>query len=126
MILPSGAELKITLSPFEVSRNLYQAILEEVKLVKLDPLAEVDVNLFKDMFCAGFASKKVESCLWKCMERATYNSIRITPDTFEPKEAREDYLQVCIEVAKENVMPFMKSLYAQYKQVFEGLTKGQA
>ena len=108
--LPSGAKLKITLSPFAVSKALYQACLEELKSLKLDPNAEVDLNLFKDLFCAGFSSKRIEQCLDECMKRVHYNDRKITPETFEPAEAREDYLQVCLEVALTNIRPFMKNL----------------
>lgn len=124
--LPSGAVLKITLAPFEDSRGLYQTLLEELKYLKLDMNAEIDGNLLKDIFCSGFSSKKVEAALWKCMLRATYNDAKISIDTFEPAEAREDYLTVCFEVAKENIMPFTKSLYAKYSQVLEKLKPNPA
>ncbi len=117
--LPSGAELEIWVSPFEVSKALYQAMLDEVRGLKLDPKAEVDVNFFKDLFCAGFSSKKVEECLKECLKKATYNGARISSDTFEPVEARQDYMQVCFEVAQENVAPFTKSLYAKYQTILE-------
>lgn len=115
--LPSGALLKITMSPFAVSRALYQALLEEAKGLNLDPGAQVDVNLFKDLFCTALSSKKIESCLWECMKRATYNDLKITEDVFEPEAARDDYLSVCLEVARCNVLPFTKSLYARYADV---------
>lgn len=121
--LPSGATLRVSLSPFGTSRALYQAILDEVKNLKLDPKADVDVNLFKDLFCTLLASKKVEAQVWECMKKATYNNIRITEDTFEPEEARQDYFEVMMNVAKENVMPFMKSLSAQYAPILEMLKK---
>lgn len=112
--LPSGAKLHISLSPFAVSKALYQAVLEEAKLLKLDTDADVDINLFKDLFCSGFSSKKIEVCLEACMRKATYNGIRITADTFEPEEARQDYMQVCWEVAYANLLPFTKSLSQLY------------
>lgn len=112
--LPSGAKLRIQPAPFKDSRALYQAILEEAKVLKLDPKTEIDVNLFKDLFCVGVSSKKIESCLWECMKVVRYNELKIDADTFEKVEAREDYLTVCFEVAKENVLPFMKNLYAKY------------
>ena len=119
--LPSGAVLKITPAPFAEARALYQAVMEELKSIKLDPTADVDVNLYKDLFCAGLASKKIEACLWECMKRVTYDSgpgdFKIDGSTFEPVEARQDYLQVCFEVAQENIEPFMKSLYAQYAKI---------
>lgn len=124
--LPSGAILEIGLSPFASSKALYQACLEEGKGLELDPKAEVDANLFKDIFCVGLSSKKIEACLWKCMEKSLYNEMKITEDTFEPVEARDDYLTVCFEVAKANIMPFTKSLYAQYSPILAMLKKDPA
>jgi hypothetical protein len=119
--LPSGAVLKITPAPFAEARALYQACLEEFKSLKLDPEADVDANLYKDLFCAALASKKIEACIWKCLSRVIYNDgsgdLKVTEDTFEPVNRRDDYITVCYEVASENIRPFMKSLYAQYGQI---------
>lgn len=112
--LPSGAELRIQLSSFGTGRAMYQAVCEELKSLKLDPEAEVDVNLKKDLFLAMMTSKKVESCVWACFEKCLYNESRISEETFEPIEARDDYITLCYEVAKENIAPFWKSLYAEY------------
>lgn len=124
--LPSGAVLKLNSAPFKVSKALYQAVLEECKEVKISFDTPIDVNLIKDLFCTGFSSKKIEDALGKCFERCLYNGQKITDETFEPENARQDYLQVCIEVAKENIDPFMKSLYAQYGDILKGITIGQA
>lgn len=124
--MPSGAILKINLAPFGDSKALYQAVLEEAKGLKIDGQAELDVNLFKDIFCAGFSSKKIEAALMLCMKRALYNDLRITDETWEPVAAREDYMPACFEVAKENLLPFTKSLSAQYALILGQLKKGQA
>ena len=112
--LPSGAMLKISLSPFKVARELYRAVLEEAKGLKFDPKQEIDVNMFKDLFCTAVSSRKIEETLWECFKKATYNGLGITEDTFEPLDARDDYLTACLEVAKVNILPFTKSLFAQY------------
>ncbi len=125
MLLKSGKELKVTLAPFAQSKALLQALLEEAKGIQLESATELDVSLFKDLVCTAIASQKVEAALLKCMERALYQGVKIGPDTFEPAEARGDYLEVCFEVAKENVLPFMKSLSAQFAAIREGLLKGQ-
>lgn len=115
--LPSGAKLEITLAPFEAAKTLFQAVLEEMRGLKLDPNADIDVNLYKDLFCTGFASKKVEAALAECLKRATYNGVKISKDTFEPVEAREDYMQVMLEVAMENLKPFTKNLLQQFQAI---------
>jgi hypothetical protein len=124
--MPSGAILKIQLAPFADSKALYQAVLEEVKGLKIDASQNIDVNLFKDIFCAGFSSKKIESALNKCMEKVLYNDLRISDDTWEKVSAREDYMIACFEVVKENLLPFTKSLSAQYALVLGQLKNGLA
>lgn len=121
--LPSGAELDIQLRPFAESRALYQAFLEEAKSLKLDPAAEVDVNMWKDLACLALSSKRVEEAIWVCFKGCLYKKIQISLDTFEPEEAREDYFTVMMEVARENVLPFTKSLFVQYAAVL-GQLKG--
>lgn len=110
--LPSGAVLKITPAPFAVSKALYQALLRELKGVTMG--FEITQNVFKDLFCAGFSSSEVETCLWECLKRCLYNDLKIDDQTFEPVERREDYLKVCVEVTRDNVFPFAKVLYAEY------------
>lgn len=117
--LPSGAILKIQVAPFGESKNLYQVFLDELKGLKVDPSAEIDVNLFKDLFCMALSSRKIESALEPCLKRCLYNESKIDKDTFEPVERRDDYLTVCFEVAKENILPFTKSLSQQYAHILE-------
>lgn len=112
--LPSGATLKITPAEFPVAKALYQAVLREVRGINGADMKDI----LKEVFCAGFSSPQIEACLWDCFKRCLYNSgggdLKITPDTFEPVERRGDYMKVCTEVAKENITPFVKSLYAEF------------
>ena len=120
--LPSGATLKIGTSPFEVSKALYMALLEEAKGLAFSTATE-RAQLFKDIFCMGFSSKRIEACLWKCFEKVQYcderGDLKIDKDTFEPVKARGDYVAVCMAVAKENVAPFGNGLYAEYAGLFK-------
>lgn len=126
--LQSGAKLKIHLAPFEDARALYQAVLKELKPLSI--AGKADVEMYKDLFCAGFASKEIEEALWVCFQKVQYctksGDLKIDKETFEPEEAREDYLQVCMEVAKANILPFVKSLYVEYGQFFAAMQKDQA
>ncbi len=120
--LPSGATLKIQVSPFTDSKALYQALLTELKAVHIS--AAVDMAaLYKDLFCTGFSSPLIERCLWKCFERCTVEGLKIDKDTFEAIERRDDYMTVCLEVTKDNVGPFAKSLFAGYSE-FLTMTEG--
>jgi hypothetical protein len=126
--LPSGAKLKIQVAPFSDAKALYQAVLKELKGVKFDTKTQIP-NILKDLACASFSSEDVERALWKCFERCTYDSgkgeMRINQDTFEPTEARGDYIDVCTAVAKENILPFVKSLYAEFLTVLETIENVQ-
>lgn len=118
--LPSGAELTIQPAPFVDAKNLYQALLKELKQIKIDTTMEM-VELYKNLFCVGFSSPEIEACLWKCLERCLYDNLKtgglkIVPDTFEPIEAREDFTTVCAEVVKDNIYPFAKTLFAEYEK----------
>jgi hypothetical protein len=124
--LPSGRELRLHAAPFADARELYQAMLEEAKSLKIDAQAEVDVNMFKDLFCAALSSKRIESALWKCMARAIYNGAKVTPEVFEPVEARQDYFDVLFEVTKENILPFTKSLSARFAPMLESVKNSLA
>lgn len=113
LVLPSGATLKITPAEFIVSKALFQAVSRELRSVRG---ANID-DILKDIFCASIASPEIEACVWECFKRCLYNSgagdFKITADTFEAVERRVDYVKVCIEVAKDNITPFVKSLYAE-------------
>ena len=124
--LQSGAKLNITLSPFHVAKNLYSAVLEELKELKVESDTDIDVNLIKNVFCFGFSSKKIELALNECMKRATYEGLKISDQTWEPIEARVDYLECCYEVAKENLLPFMKSLFAKFEEASKLIKSFQA
>lgn len=114
--LPSGAVLKIQVSSFAVSKALYQALLKEIRTI---PVSK-DMNypdIYKELFCTGFASPVIEACLWECFKRCTYDGdAKIDEHTFEAEASRQDYMSVCIEVAKDNIAPFVKSLFAGYQQ----------
>lgn len=124
--LPSGGVLKVHVAPFADGRSLYQAVAEEVKSLRLDPKQDVDVMLYKELFCVAVSSKKIEAAIWQCMKKALINDAPVTEEYFEPVEKRDDYLQVCLEVTRENVAPFMKSLYAAYQPIFQMLLSDQA
>lgn len=121
--LESGKILKITPAPFSDAKAVYQSLLKELKTLKLDAQADVDVNLYKDLFCVALASEELEKAIWKCMERCIYDGHKIIPDTFEDVKAREDYLEVLLVVGKNNVEPFMKALMQKSSHLLEMMKK---
>ena len=125
VILPSGVELSITPAPFADAKELYQAFLDELKYLQMDGSQSIDHNFIKNLFCIGFSSKKIEEKIWKCLSRCLYDKLKITPDTFEPETARADYFDVLFEVAKVNIMPFTKNLYAKFSSITGTIASSQ-
>lgn len=115
--LPSGSELTVQIATFADSKQLFHMLLEEVRTVPMDPSVELDSNFYKDLVCIGMSSKKIEAALQKCFTRCLYNGVRIDHTTFESVEARGDYLTVCLEVAEDNIHPFMKNLSAELSRI---------
>jgi hypothetical protein len=112
--LASGAKLRIQIAPFAVAKALYQAVLREVPRLEIASIGDVEVLLLK-AFALGFSSQHIENALWECFKRCTYNDAKIDKDTFEPIEARGDYMSVCMEVAKSNIFPFMNGLFVLWR-----------
>ena len=121
--LPSGSTLKIGQIPFADAKALYQSCMEELRTVevKSDTMA---IDLYKNLFCVGFSSKRVERALWECLKRCTYNGHKIEEKTWEAVEARQDYWKVCMEVGEEVITPFAKSLSVEFGRFFEAMTTG--
>lgn len=124
--MPSGAILKLNPAPFPEAKALFQAVLEEMKPVDISSKRQV-AELFKDSACAVFASRKVEACLEKCLASCQYgpSELKIDKNSFDKPENREDFVPVCIEVARENLTPFMKGLYAGFAQFLTMMQKDQ-
>ncbi len=119
--LPSGAKLEIYPADFLVAKKAYQVVAQELEGLKLDPQAEVDVNLLKDVMIRSVASEAIDAQIWECMKKCTYNGLKITKDTFQPMSAREDYLPALYEVAVVNISPFLKSLFAKFAATYQSL-----
>ena len=119
----SGETLKIGVVPFRDAKGLFDAVSKEVKASKWDPSQQVDVNFIKDTALALISSEAVEKSLWVCMSRSMYKGLKITEETFEDVKAREDFLEVCYEVAKETLAPFMKNLFAELQPLLELVTQ---
>jgi hypothetical protein len=119
--LASGKKLTITIAPFAPGRRLYQALAREARALKVNGSEEVDFNFRKDLLCTLLASEALEKAVWDCMSSCLYDGKRINEETFEPAEARADYITVCIKVAEANLLPFVKDLYAEFAFLVEAL-----
>jgi hypothetical protein len=114
--MPSGAKLKVWPAPFSDAKALYTAVLEEGKAIEIDRQKSVE-NLLKTLLLTIGSSKKVDSALEKCLEKCLYNDLKFDKNTFEPVEARADYIYVCLEAGKENLGPFASGLYGVWNHL---------
>ena len=122
--LKSGARVEMEIAPLAESAALRRAMAAEIvkaditidmKKLDLKAIAETDLagdvfNSIKNVMLLLIASETVERQLFICMRRCRYNDVKITAETFEPKEARGDFLPIALEVIKMNVLPFFAGL----------------
>lgn len=122
--LASGNVLLLQMATFTVANRLLKAIANELKTVKVgdalnlsagmsvEKLHQMDlpVDALKDLVCQMLASDGVEAALRECMKGCQYNGEAIGKDTFEPEEARQDYLPTAWEVIRLNLVPFFSGL----------------
>ena len=115
--LKSGAILILGTPSFAHGMKLFKVIVNELKLVDLDlstldlrAFAGKDINSLKNAIFPLLGSDALENAIFDCAMKSTYNSMKITRDTFTPDEARADYLPVAWEVIKHTLRPFFVNL----------------
>ncbi len=115
--LKSGAVLTVTIASFSAGNKLMKTVARELsgvdfnlELKNLDELSEKDINVLKNVVFRIIQSDSIEQALLECMKKCLYNEQRITLETFDAEEARQDYLPVAWEVMKANLRPFFSGL----------------
>lgn len=122
--LKSGKVLTLQIASFAVASKLRQAVAIELKGVNLGETFKIaagasatdlggmdlPVDALKNLVCQFLASEAVERAVFECMKVCQYQGERIGQDTFEPEDAREDFLPVAWEVMVMNLAPFFKGL----------------
>lgn len=122
--LKSGAKVEMEIASLSESAALRRSMAAEIvkadimiDLQKLDlkTISQADLagdvfNSIKNVLLVLVSSETVERQLFVCMRRCRYNDVKITAETFEPKEARGDFLPIALEVIKINVLPFFAGL----------------
>jgi hypothetical protein len=114
--LPSGTVITINPAPFLDAKDLFQALATQFQLTPITKDMQV-MELQKNLFTACVSSPLVEKLVWKCLLRCTIENEKVTPETFEDVERRQDYIPACMEVVKENVSPFLTSLSPELKGI---------
>lgn len=117
LTLKSGRSVELQMASFAVAMKLFKTIANELKQVdvqlgsfNLETIKGTDVNAIKNAVFQLLGSDNVERAVRECMGRCLYQGNKIVADTFEPEDARQDYLPVAWEVVKYNLAPFFKGL----------------
>ncbi|AWI10313.1 hypothetical protein [Ereboglobus luteus] len=131
--LPSGATLEVQIASFATGNSLFKTLCRELKNsgvlatsgLALANLAGKDISIIVGPVLQAAGSDDVEHCLWECFKTCLYNNTRITRETFEPEEARGDYLKAAWEVLKTNLAPFFKGIDWKSLAASNAVSKGQ-
>jgi hypothetical protein len=123
--LPSGAELEVTPLDFEPAFEISQVVtrfigLLDVDLTGMDPkqwnsIADIDLAAIKRPLSQVLSNSDLRKAGDKCLVKCTYNGQKVTTKTWEPVEARQDYLYAIFFAMKENVMPFFEGAFSSLK-----------
>lgn len=114
--LKSGRTLGMTMAPFSVGSKLYRTIAKELREVKLElpagtkSITDLDIGVAKDAILQLIASSELEAVVFECFNRCTLDGVKVTRETFESEEGREDYFPAALEVVKYNLTPFFRGL----------------
>lgn len=118
--LPSGAQFHVSLVPFKDARALTKALLKSATGIPLAAdIMSMDVTVLKDALISAATSDEVEKAMAVCLERSTWNNLKVVPDLFDdPKsgeQIRRDYFVMCAKVVEVNCMPFFDQALSALK-----------
>lgn len=121
--LPSGKLMKYNISSFENGRELYQAVLRECRTLDISTSTELSEKLMIQIGMLALSSKVIENAIWECFDKVVVDGVKLDEAYFEDEENRQDYFAILVEIAKANISPFLRGLYAQFSQIFQSLMK---
>lgn len=116
----SGAKVVIALAPWVDAKKLKAAIERQAAAagVKFDKNA--DASCFISAILCVDSSEEVDAALYPCLSRCTRNGQKITMQTFDDADARQDYYEIVKACLTENFRPLVESLLSLLP---EGLLK---
>ena len=114
----NNSVIKIGVAPWQDAVRLKNAVSRDLAKVGIDLdgitlKTEINAALIQKLikpFMTIDSSEEFNTAVFKCMTRCTYNDDRITEQTFENVEAREDYYLIMLQVLTVNLAPFFKGL----------------
>jgi len=118
--LTSGNLLHVSSSSFEDANSLMKALMKSAKgkAIGDDPLKQ-DLSVLKDVFIDAVVSDDVERALFKCLERASYQSVKVTKALFDDpglgEKARGDMFEMYWKCVEVNCGPFFVKIFSVFK-----------
>ena len=109
--LKSGEILKILDTDFETSNALFKAVIKSLKSIDIDDSVKNLEAFTGALIGAQLSDDSVEKAMWGCLACCLYKGAKIVPSVFNDFKAREDFIEICLEVGQENLRPFMNGLY---------------
>jgi hypothetical protein len=121
----NGANITINASSFGDALLLKKEAVKIIKKSNID-IASIDLD-FKNLKIEAIqkiinilleadSNDDFEKAVFNCLKRCKYNDLKITRDTFEEIEARENYYEIVTKCIIENLSPFIKPLVSLYTQ----------
>lgn len=117
--LPSGATLDITVLDYEKAFEVFQITMRQLGLIDIDlskmdfaNFAAADIMEFKRPLAQILSNADLVKMGNKCLEKCTYDGIKVTTKTWEAPEARKDYLFALFYALKENCYPFVEGVFS--------------
>lgn len=118
----NGAEVEIKLASWgettQLKDSIEQALIKKgfsIGDIKIESLEVEAMGQLLQAIMMVDSDPEVRNSIFKCLARCLYNGERITQDTFEPLEARENYYEIVIACIKENLSPLVKRLFSKFK-----------
>ncbi len=132
--LESGAEIDVQPASFQDANKLLKTVMREAEKIQInlgvsgasslasllkDEAKDDILNTIKNAIARVISSEEIESALWPCMSRVTYNGQKVTKETFDNPDARQDFLPLMKEVLGYNLRPFFKGLNLSFMQTLQ-------
>jgi len=129
---PSGKKIVINPADFCDVLDLKNAIQKAAIASGLDIPTSLSAELMdQDIDLSGLiktaltvdSDKDVQECAFKCLTRCTRGGEKITKETFDDIEAREDYYDIVLSCFKVNLTPFFKPLLSKLSPFLDKMSK---
>jgi hypothetical protein len=106
--------VKVVINPcslvdaFRLKSHILKALLDNN--IQIEKAIESNVS---GLLMALDSSEQVFDSLFECLKKSTYGGVKITKETFESDDAKQDLYEVFYYCLKVNIYPFFKPLLSQ-------------